>query len=326
MTSIAFPNSVTTIDDYSFFGCTSLTSTTFPNSVISIGNYAFYGCKSLTSITIPNSVTTIGENSFKGCSGLTSLTLGKGLQSIGANAFSDTDWYKVNISQIVSLIEKPFEIYGKYWEDKRVFSLNTYNNATLYVPKGTVENYKATNGWNDFLFIEEGDGSGDTPSEPQKCAKPTINYQNGKLIFNCETEGAVCQSIITDTDIASYSSNEVQLGVTYNISVYATKAGFENSETATATLCWIDVEPKTEGIDNGIAQVRANAVMIKADGGIITVEGAEDFTGITVYSLDGVQVGSTTSRNGVAYINTNLLWDSIAIVKIGDRSFKVIMK
>ncbi len=115
------------------------------------------------------------------------------------------------------------------------------------------------------------------------------------------------------------------MGVTYEISVYATKVGYEDSETATATLCWIDVEPKTEGL-NSIAQVKANAVMIKADGGLLTIEGAEDNTNISVYTIDGVQVGSTTSRNGIAHVNTNIIRDSIAIVKIGSRSVKVIMK
>ena len=45
-------------------------STTIPNSVTSIGNYAFYGCSSLTSVTIPNAVTSIGEQAFKNCSSL----------------------------------------------------------------------------------------------------------------------------------------------------------------------------------------------------------------------------------------------------------------
>ena len=48
-------------------------STTIPNSVTSIGNYAFKGCTSLTSITIPNSVTSIGERAFYYCSSLTKL-------------------------------------------------------------------------------------------------------------------------------------------------------------------------------------------------------------------------------------------------------------
>ncbi|MDO4972333.1 MAG: leucine-rich repeat domain-containing protein, partial [Bacteroidales bacterium] len=41
-----------------------------PNSVTSIGNWAFYGCTGLTSVTIPNSVTSIGDDAFYGCTGL----------------------------------------------------------------------------------------------------------------------------------------------------------------------------------------------------------------------------------------------------------------
>ena len=64
--------SVTSIGDYAFYDCSSLTSITIPNCVTSIGGYAFAYCSGLTSITIPNSVTSIGSNAFYHCSGLTS--------------------------------------------------------------------------------------------------------------------------------------------------------------------------------------------------------------------------------------------------------------
>ena len=61
---ITIPNSVTSIGNSAFSGCTGLTSIAIPDSVTSIGQKAFYGCKNLTSITIPNSVTSIGESAF----------------------------------------------------------------------------------------------------------------------------------------------------------------------------------------------------------------------------------------------------------------------
>ena len=46
-------------------------SFTIPSSVTSIGEYAFKDCTSLTSIEIPSSVTSIGEWAFSGCWSLT---------------------------------------------------------------------------------------------------------------------------------------------------------------------------------------------------------------------------------------------------------------
>ena len=66
---------VTTINDYVFNYCSSLTSITIPDSVTTIGEAAFYGCSSLTSMTIPDSVTTIGDRAFARCSNLTSITV-----------------------------------------------------------------------------------------------------------------------------------------------------------------------------------------------------------------------------------------------------------
>ena len=82
------PNSVTSIGDCAFYGCTGLTELTLPNSVRSIGDGAFSGCSGLTELTLPNSVTRIGDCAFYGCSGLTELILPNSVRSIGDIAFT----------------------------------------------------------------------------------------------------------------------------------------------------------------------------------------------------------------------------------------------
>lgn len=208
------------------------------------------------------------------------------------------------------------------------FSNYNYINTILYVPKGAKANYESADIWKNFWNIVEYSDDG-TEVETKKCARPTISYQNGKLMFDCATEGATCQSTITDSDISSYSVNEVQLGVTYNIRVYATKPGYENSEVATATLCWIEQLPEMRGIaedEDNVTEVKATPVLIQSEDGTINVKGAEDGTNVSVYEVNGRLAGSMVSYNGHANIRTNLQSGSTAIVKIADRSIKVLIK
>ena len=89
LTSVTIGNSVTSIGAFAFSDCSGLTSVTIGNSVTSIGDYAFIGCSGLTSVTIPNSVTEIGDWAFCDCSGLTSVTIPNTVTSIGDEAFRD---------------------------------------------------------------------------------------------------------------------------------------------------------------------------------------------------------------------------------------------
>ena len=349
--SITIPNNVTTIRKETFRNCSTLSSLKIPNSVTFIEEGAFRDCQTLyyvsisdlaawcniefgdsyysnplyyahrlsmngeeiKELVIPQSVTSISGDTFRFCSNLSSVTIHNNVTSIGNLAFAGSD-----IQTVISRIENPFVING-------AFNTNTVLNATLYVPNGTKERYMETEGWNKFAYIEEL-SSDDNPLENQKCDIPTISYRDGKLSFHSTTEGVAYQYSITNSDIKDGEAQEVQLGVTYIISVYATKEGYENSEIATATLCWIDVEPKSEGLSEGMSQVSARAVMVKAEGRQLIVEGAEDNTNISVYAIDGIHVGTTTSRNGIASIMTAIPKDSVAIVKIGNKSVKVMMK
>ena len=100
VTSIKIPSNVesngqtytvTSIGNYAFYRCSSLTSVDIPDGVTSIGNGAFEICHSLTSIDIPDSVTSIGNYAFSMCSGLTSVDILDGVTSIGDFAFVACD-------------------------------------------------------------------------------------------------------------------------------------------------------------------------------------------------------------------------------------------
>ena len=109
---LTIPDSVTTIVNYAFNGCSSLTSVTIGDSVTTIGNKAFEGCtgklfvncnipsassslysafyrSKFTSVTIGDSVTTIGDYAFYDCDSLTSVTIPDSVTTIGVQAFGN---------------------------------------------------------------------------------------------------------------------------------------------------------------------------------------------------------------------------------------------
>ena len=143
LTSFVIPNSVTSIGIYAFYDCSGLTSIEIPNSVTSIGDYAFSGCSGLTSIEIPNSVTSIETYVFRGCSGLTSIEIHSGVTSIRSEAFSGCS----GLTSITSYITDVFAT--------GVGAFSGCDNATLYVPKGLSNFYRITVDWNRIKKIEE---------------------------------------------------------------------------------------------------------------------------------------------------------------------------
>ena len=110
--SVRLPDSVTSIGNSAFYGCSGLTGMTVPDGVTSIGNSAFSGCTGLTNVTIGDSVTSIGDDAFWGCTSLESVTIPDSVTSIGRYAFNNCrNLTSVTIPDSVTSIDA-YTFYG----------------------------------------------------------------------------------------------------------------------------------------------------------------------------------------------------------------------
>lgn len=147
-------------------------STIIPNSVEKIGNNAFSGCVGLEEVILPNGLTSIGESSFQGCTGLTKISLPRNVERVDYLAFQSC----TNLKELIFSDRQPALDNGAFsgsLANGRIisnilipqkfltsaFSESTYQNAILYVPKGTKAKYKTTEGWKEFKRIVEFDTS-----------------------------------------------------------------------------------------------------------------------------------------------------------------------
>ena len=70
---ITIPSRISCINNYAFYGCTSITSVIVKEGVTEIGNYAFKDCTSLTDVKIPGSLSIIHYEAFDGCTSLNAV-------------------------------------------------------------------------------------------------------------------------------------------------------------------------------------------------------------------------------------------------------------
>lgn len=135
---------VVEVCEYAFNGCESIKSITLPNTITKIGECAFFRCSSLTSFIIPDNVKEIGNGAFAACKSLQEITIGKGVEVIDCSFYSSRQLRKITIKTSTP----PYL-------DSEAFEAGVFNDAFLYVPAGSLEEYKKTEVWKKFENIFE---------------------------------------------------------------------------------------------------------------------------------------------------------------------------
>ena len=163
-TTVNFGSCLTSIDEKVFLNQVYLNNVVIPSNIISIGRMGFANCAGMTSLTLNEGLVTLGEGAFKACTSLSrvvipnsvnsllgdtfytnnikTLIIGSGVTSIGASCFGRSS--SVTGSTVTIYATTPPSIVN----DSPIFS--GWNDFVIYVPAGSVNAYKAANGWSRY--------------------------------------------------------------------------------------------------------------------------------------------------------------------------------
>ena len=355
MTSITIPNSVTSIGESSFSNCSGLTSITIPNSVTSIGASAFYYCSGLTSITLGNSLSIIGYNAFNMCSSIAEI---KSLNPVAPKLENEPFYSPIYKSAKLSIPVGSLESYqtSNYW--KNFTNIVSDLGYIIYADYNSSEgNVTINNEENSYVSVQI-DSKVDfaiTPNEGYEIEKVTLNGEDvtenvvdGKfsietvtgdvnfavtfklksfsLLLKC-CESGVFKRILNYGETATYEfvprENWSISTVSFNgadvtnelvDNVYTTPEITEDSELS---VVFMDIATSVYSLYD------TSDVKVSASHQIIRIKGLQDSTTVVVYDLSGKMEYNNIATD--SEMNINMGKDGVYLVKVGERTFKVML-
>ena len=361
LTTVTIPNRVTSIGGYAFGGCISLSSVTIPDSVTKIGAYAFSGCSSLTSVTIPGGVTSIGGHAFSSCSSLSSITIPNSVTSIGESAFG---WCfsltSVNISDIAAWCSITFSTYesnpltyggklylnGQLIEDliipNTVISIGMAafhgcsSLTTVTIPNtvtsigdlafGGCSNLISVTIPNSVTLIG-GSAFGGCSSLTSVTIPNSVTSIGWEVFCGCSslTTVTIPNSVTTIGGYAFSSCPElIDVFCLAEKVPYTSSDAFQGSYIEYATLHVPAVS--VDAYRAAVPWKNFKNIVVWEGQSIETIDYTSPSDRIDVYSFDGKLIGSAADQSEAASIINNLPSGTAAIVRIGGKSVKVVVK
>ena len=197
--AISLPTTLRTMGDAVFEGCVSLDNVIIPPGIVSIPWGLFMDCRGLSKFEIPNTVTTIGCYAFENCDNLKTVIIPNSVKSIGGMSF------RGGLETVYCYIEDPFEI-----EDGTFYGWGDHTDATLYVPTGTIEKYRNTPHWDQFLNIREMGSEPISNYTDEQGLVYQLEDNNTYTIIDCSStvvQNVVIPSTLFNTPVCSVGDN-----------------------------------------------------------------------------------------------------------------------
>ena len=176
LTSVVLPDAITSMGTYVFYKATALTELTMPAGMTEVPQCMALDCTALENITLHDNITTLGTGCFRNCSSIASVTIPANVTVINTFAFNGCS----ALTEVNVLATNP-PVVGS------TNAFTTYSSATLYVPEGCVETYKAHSIWSAFNIIEEKDFSETTGIDNVSTnGGKTFNIVAGGILMNAD--------------------------------------------------------------------------------------------------------------------------------------------
>ena len=188
----------------------------------------------------------------------------------------------------------------------------------ITVSKGTVGNYNVTY-VAGTLTIEKAPltVTADDLTKKQGDTMPafTATYSGFK---NNETA-----DVLTKQPTFTCDADEASAPGTYDINVSGAQADNYDITFVKGTLT---IEEPQSGITTFIAKILNSSIVMKSKNGEITVEGLADGQRVSIHTYGGMLIGTATTIDGKATINTSLTPGSIVIVRVGNKTVKYVVR
>jgi hypothetical protein len=139
LTSVELPDSITKVENSVFAGCEQLVNFNIPSGLKYISDFVFHGCVGPEELVIPNNIEQIGSQVFQECRGIQRVTIGSAVRKMSAGVFYDCE----NLSELYCMPATPPEVGDQ-------LLTNCSAELKIYVPRGSVDAYKAAKGWSKF--------------------------------------------------------------------------------------------------------------------------------------------------------------------------------